>query len=463
MRLRLRTRIIVPFLIVALAATAAVAVIAVTAISSTLRSRVQARTTSMARVVSRSDFALNVAILKTVKEITGADVLAASRTGTILATTFAPEHQEIAARIAGGDGVAAALAAPAGESVGREMSCGEVPCYVTYQELSGRPDTVVAVVAELSEVTGSTSTIARGLALAVSVILIAVFFLSQIVTRRVTGPLERLVTFTREVTDSPDDTPARATTGTDEVGRLGTAFNEMLDRLRQSREALIRSEKLGLAGLLAARVAHDVRNPLSAMKMEAQLLQGRALDADDRASLAAILRDIATVESVVRDLLEVARPDPLRLEPADPNEVITGLLDHLAPQLAHRRITLSTRLSRPAPTLPLDTQRFGQALLNVIVNACDAMPGGGTLEVATRHDAGRFSIEVRDDGTGVDPAVASRVFDPFVSTKRDGVGLGLVNAKTVVESHGGTIQLEPRTPRGTIARVTLPSPTQAHG
>jgi signal transduction histidine kinase len=459
---RLRTRIIVPFLIVALAGTAAVGVVAVTAISNTLRARVQARTNSMARVVSRSDFALNVNILKTVKEITGADVLAVAPDGTILATTFASEKQEIADAIARHDRVRAALAAPGGAPVGVELTCGSVPCYVTYQQLSGRPDAIVAVVAELSEVTNATTAITRALALAVIVILLAVFLISQLVTRRVTAPLDQLVTFTRTVSDTPDTT-ARAGTGTDEVGRLGTAFNEMLDRLRQSREALVRSEKLGLAGLLAARVAHDIRNPLSSMKMEAQLLQRRATDSEDRASLAAILHDITTVEAVVRDLLEVARPDQLRREPTDPNTVIARLLDHLAPQLAHRRIELSTSLRAPATTLPLDAQRFGQALLNIIVNACDAMPGGGRLDVATSQNDGSFHIEIRDDGTGIDPAVADRVFDPFVSTKRDGVGLGLVNAKTVIESHGGTIELEPRSPRGTIARVTLPTSMPTHG
>jgi signal transduction histidine kinase len=462
LRLRLRTRLVVPFLIVALVATSAAAIVAVTAVSSTLRGRVQERTESMARVISRSDFALNPMILNTVKEISGADVMALSGNGTILASTFPPERQGIATAIASDEGLRSALASPKAEAVGRDLSCGSVPCHVTFQQLSGRPDAVVAVVAELSEVTSATNAITRALALAVVIILAAVFLVSQLVTRRVTAPLDRLVTFTRTVSEAPE-TDARARTGTDEVGRLGTAFNEMLDRLQQSRAALVRSEKLGLAGLLAARVAHDVRNPLSSMKMEAQLLQRRATGSEEQASLSAILHDITTVEAVVRDLLEVARPDQLRLEPADPNAVISAQLEHLAPQLAHRRIQLTTAFQEPAPNLALDTQRFGQALLNVIVNACDAMPGGGTLEVVTTHADGRFTFEVRDDGTGVDPAVADRVFDPFVTTKRDGVGLGLVNARSVVESHGGTIHLESRAPRGTIARIMLPTTAPAHG
>ncbi len=415
----------------------------------------------MARVVSRQDFALNTVILRTVKEITGADIVAIASNGAVLASTFPAERESIANAVAQSAGVASALSAPSGQQVGMDEECGSTPCYVTFQQLSGRPDAVVAVVAELSEVTSATTAITRALALAVAIILSAVFLVSHAVTRRVTAPLDRLVTFTRTVSDSPD-TKLRAVTGPDEIGRLGTAFNEMLDRLQQSREALIRSEKLGLAGLLAARVAHDVRNPLSSMKMEAQLLQQRATGDEERAALAAILHDITTVEAVVRDLLEVARPEELRLEPANPNDVIAGLLDHLALQLAHRRIRVETTLDGQTQRLQLDTQRFGQALLNLIVNACDAMPGGGTLEVATVNTDGQLTIEIRDDGTGIDPAVADRLFDPFVSTKRDGVGLGLVNARSVIENHGGSIRLESRAPRGTIARIMLPS-TPAHG
>jgi signal transduction histidine kinase len=453
--LRLRTRIVLPFLLISLVATSAAAVVAVSAISTTLRARVQARALSIAQVISRSEFALNAVILATVKQITGADVIAFSRDGSVLATTFPATRSETVLMVTHVDVAQTALESSGGEAIERELSCSGTPCQVTFQRLSTRPDTLVAVVVDLSEVTAVTTAVTRALAVAVVSIVIGVALVSVFFTRRVTAPIEQLVGFARTVSDAPETT-ARAITGADEVGRLGTAFNEMRDRLQQSREALVRSEKLGLAGLLAARVAHDIRNPLSAIKMQAQLLQSRVHGVDERTSLAAILHDITTVESVIRDLLDVARPEELRLAPADPNQVIRQLLDHLEPQLSHRQIHLVAQLSDSHTLLSLDTQRFGQALMNLIVNACDAMPGGGTLEVATRNGDDRFVVEVRDDGTGIDPAMADRVFDPFVSTKRDGVGLGLVNVKAVVESHGGTIRLQPRSPRGTIASIMLP-------
>jgi signal transduction histidine kinase len=293
--------------------------------------------------------------------------------------------------------------------------------------------------------------------LALSVIVVV----GQFVARRVSAPLDALVRFTHEVAVGGH---SRAPEGDDEFGHLGASFNDMLDRLEHSQEALVRSEKLGLAGLLAARVAHDIRNPLSSIKMQAQLLQKHLTSADDRTALAAMLHDIGTVEAVIRDLLELARPGALKLRAESLNDVVRDALDGVAPQLTYRKIRVATDLDADLPPVLLDADRFTQALLNVIVNAADAMINGGTLEVRTRRqDRSTVVLDVCDDGVGLDPSLVDRVFDPFVSTKRDGVGLGLVNTKAVVESHGGRVTLEPRATGGTRATISLPTGESANG
>jgi signal transduction histidine kinase len=237
----------------------------------------------------------------------------------------------------------------------------------------------------------------------------------------------------------------------------------MLERLERSQEALVRSEKLGLAGLFAARVAHDIRNPLSSIKMQTQLLRAKASDREDTATFNAVLRDINQVESVIRDLLELARPGEFMLEPASLNAVVRDGLQQLAPQFTHRRITVDSDLDDRVPPVRLDAGRFKQALLNVLVNASEAMPTGGRIAVASRATPdGGAELEICDDGVGVDPALIDKVFDPFVSSKRDGVGLGLVNAKAVVDGHGGAIRLTPRAPRGVRVTISLPR-VQDHG
>jgi two-component system sensor histidine kinase HydH len=172
-----------------------------------------------------------------------------------------------------------------------------------------------------------------------------------------------------------------------------------------------------------------------------------------------VLHDVDQVETVVRGMLELAKPGELQKRPTSLKELLEGILRQLAPQLAHRKIQVETDIGSDLPELGLDQQRFRQALLNLIFNAADAMPDGGTLRIsAVPTSQGRtVQLDVCDDGVGIDPAVAGRLFDAFVTTKRDGVGLGLLNTKAIVESHGGTIELTAREGRGTRARIELPA------
>ena len=203
------------------------------------------------------------------------------------------------------------------------------------------------------------------------------------------------------------------------MARLAQAFNDMLDRLEKSQEAVIRSEKLALAGFIAARVAHDIRNPLSSIKMQTQLLQSRLSDdPDDEATVTAVLHDIDQVESVIRDMLELARPSELRRERVAINAVVHDALKQLAAQFKHRKIAVDLRLGDDLPAVHVDAGRIKQVLLNVLVNASEALATGGTVVVTSaREDSSGVQVEVCDDGIGIEAAMIDRVFDPFVSTK----------------------------------------------
>jgi signal transduction histidine kinase len=290
---------------------------------------------------------------------------------------------------------------------------------------------------------------------------------SQFVARRVTQPISNIARFADNVT--APGVHDRAPSGDDEVGRLGAAFNEMLDRLEQTQAAAVRSEKLVLTGLFAARVAHDVRNPLSSIKLQTQLLQTQAPPGSDaRAMTDAMLLDIEQVEFVVANLLDLARPASLTLAPQDVNTLLDGVLRQVTPQCGHRHIAIVRDLSPGLPALQLDARRFTQALLNIVINAVEALRERGTLSVRSRlsPDHRAVIIEIDDDGVGLSREAAGRLFDPFVSTKPDGVGLGLVNARSAVESHGGAITLEARQPAGTRVTITLPvtaGPGGSHG
>lgn len=452
-RLRLHHRIVIPFAVVALVATSASAFLALTVISREFQSGVRTQLMNTADVITRTGFAFNPGILRSVKAITGADIITFEPGGAVVATTVDPSRTELITAVTTGPQAQEARAAGTGGIV-RDMSCGN-PCIVSYRAMDSRPDVIVAVVFETAATQAAIRAVSRAILLAALASLAVMILVSQLVALRVTAPIDDLVRFSQDVGQG---TSRRATEGDDDVGRLGRAFNQMLDRLDESKVAKVRNEKLALAGLFAARVAHDIRNPLASMKINAQMLESAVKnDAANAATVNAMLYDIGQVESVIRDLIELARPGELRLVPADINAVIRGVIRQLDARLTHRRVQTSLVLPDRLALVPLDTERFAQVLTNVFVNAVDAMPNGGMLTVSTRADGKDVVIEVDDDGVGIDPGMVTRVFDPFVSTKPEGVGLGLVNAKAVVQGHGGSISLTPRQPRGTRAKIVLPA------
>ena len=460
--LRLQHRIVIPFAIVGLAATLAVSFVALTVISRTFESRAISQVQNTASVISTSEFALNPGILRSVHQLTGADIITYTKQGAILATTLDERAERALIESVATAGAADEAYRSPGRVLVRSVQCA-APCFVAYTNVTTRPDTVLAVIAQSSDLIAASRALTRTILIAATVSVLVMVLVSQVVARRVTAPLDALVAFTRDV--SPSGSTQRAAVGDDEVGRLAAAFNDMLDRLDRSRDALVRSEKLALAGLMAARVAHDVRNPLSSMKIQAQLLGSCLGDrVQGRKLLDAVLRDILQLESVVRDLIELARPGELSRQPMSMDTVVDDVLQQLSAQLSYRKIAVHATMRKGLPLVDLDVGRFRQALLNLIGNAADAMPTGGTLTVSTAvaENGSALVLDICDDGIGIDPSIRDRLFDPFVSTKRDGVGLGLVNAKAVIESHGGTLELNARASKGTRARIVLPVSAAAY-
>lgn len=451
-RLRLQHRIVLPLVTAALLSTGAATWVGVRVTSTALRTRLESQLRSSASAVAWRDFASNPLILRSLSAVVGADVVTFGPSGEVVATSMdADDNPTVTAarRVV-------SVNRPRGtEPRTAEADCG-FPCLIAYREVEGPPGTVVALVADASPLALATRTVAVTMLVTAALSVIVLVLISQIVVRRVTAPLDQLVAFVRTL--GPDPKSGRAPVGRDEIGSLAEAFNGMLDRLDQSRAALVRSEKLGLAGLFAARVAHDIRNPLSSVRMQTQLLQSKLdQDPEDRESLSSMLRDIDQVESVVRDLMELSNPGDVKPRPESLNDVVQEALDQLSHQLAYRKITVERSLADGLPPILIDRARLKQALVNVLVNGSEAMHTGGLMAVTTgRGDDSSLWVRICDDGVGVDPAVLDRVFDPFVSTKPEGVGLGLVNVKAVVEGHGGRIRLERRDPRGTSVLITLP-------
>ncbi|MFO0974418.1 MAG: ATP-binding protein [Phycisphaerae bacterium] len=236
-----------------------------------------------------------------------------------------------------------------------------------------------------------------------------------------------------------------------EVGRL----NEEL--ARKNRE-LARRERLAALGQLAAGLAHEVRNPLGGIALYASMLEG---DVRERPAELGLVRKIShgvrTLDRLVGEILEFAQEDVLERGPGRAGEVLAEALETAAAWTAGRKISLL--LSPGAVDVPLygDVARLRRALVNILINAVQAVGEAGTVWVAARSDeAGACVFEVRDSGPGIPGDVLERVFDPFFTTRASGTGLGLAIVHRIVEAHGGSIRVGNRAEGGAEFTIRIP-------
>jgi two-component system, NtrC family, sensor kinase len=246
------------------------------------------------------------------------------------------------------------------------------------------------------------------------------------------------------------------------TARLRAANRELLEtaqRLFAARRELARSQRLALAGQMAASVAHQVGTPLNVISGYVQMLRAKQVDGSpDAERLRTIQEQIDRVTAIVQSLLDQTRRPALALGPLDPGELLEGLAELVRPSLVGRGIELGLEVAPHLPAVGADRVQLEQALLNLVSNAVDAMPEGGRLSLAARPDGDGVALVVGDTGAGIPLDDLSRVFEPLYTTKPPGkgTGLGLPILREVVESHGGTVRLESRAGEGTNAVVSLP-------
>ncbi|MBI5480902.1 MAG: HAMP domain-containing protein [Deltaproteobacteria bacterium] len=243
----------------------------------------------------------------------------------------------------------------------------------------------------------------------------------------------------------------------DEIGALGREFNSMAAALQEREQRLIRSERLAAIGRMAAHIAHEVRNPLSSIGLNAELLEEELQQQPDGARLCrAIQHEVDRLNALTQEYLRFARLPQPKLERQDLRPALTSLLDFIREDARARGVTVVAQLPDSLPSLDLDEGQLRQALLNLCRNAVEAMSGGGTLTVRVAAAGERLEISVADTGAGIAAEHLPRVFEPFFSTKEHGTGLGLALTQHIVAAHGGTISIDSTPGRGTEFVVRLP-------
>lgn len=290
--------------------------------------------------------------------------------------------------------------------------------------------------------------------LAVTVAIAAL--LAMRISAHTARPIQSLTAYARAL-ERDLDTPAQVIRGVSEVEELSHAFNRTLDELRASRAQLVRASKLAAAGEMAAKLAHEVRTPLGIIRSSAQLINRQGgLDARGHEMMSYMINEVDRINELVTGLLDSARARVPQLEPLVLADVVRQVLDMLHDKFESRGIVVESALDAVPSSLRGDRAQLVQVLLNLLMNASQALEHGGHIRVAIEPCDGGLCLRVEDDGPGIPVEQRETVFEPFVSHRAGGIGLGLPVVREIVNLHGGSISIGSGSLGGACVTVQLP-------
>jgi len=247
------------------------------------------------------------------------------------------------------------------------------------------------------------------------------------------------------------------------VVKRGEAIIEQraLERL-MLKEKLGRAEHLSRLGEMVAAVSHEIRNPLGIIRSSAALLQKKIAPADPANGLAGIIHEESgRLNDIITDFLDYARPKNPDIHPVRLESILEKNIEFLGPQLREAGVEVACVCAPDMPPVPADATMLYQTFLNLLINAIQAMPAGGTIQGTVRQEGDRAVVLIDDQGQGIPEDLLQKVWDPFFTTKEKGTGLGLVIVRNIVEAHGGSIALENRNGGGLRATIELPLAAKA--
>jgi len=285
------------------------------------------------------------------------------------------------------------------------------------------------------------------------------FVVAAVLTRRVTHSLVGLSEAATAVASGHLDKRVVASEN-DEIGRLGMAFNSMTESLQRTLAALSERQAIAAVGEFASALAHEIRNPLSAIRLNLQYVEERVADARLLEAIRNALRDIVRLDTTVAGALRLARTGRMPMTSVALGPIVASAARAALPDPARRGVTLELagNGSSDGTYVTGNAAALEQLLLNLLLNAADATPSGGRIGVDIGTDREHVTIDVWDTGSGLAPDAAARAFEPFFTTKAEGTGLGLSIAKRIVDAHHGHIALHSRQSIGRRVRPRVAVP-----
>ena len=348
----------------------------------------------------------------------------------------------------------------------RELSCATSDFAVSAIPLFGRDNELLAILeiqnsrAELLALKKSIQNAA--ISVGTAGVLLGLM-LSFWTASRVVQPLRALASSVRQVAGGKWDTRAAASSR-DEIGQLAGDFNHMTEQLVEQRDRMIQAERVAAWRELARRLAHELKNPLFPLQITIENLQRARQNSPDqfeevfRESTSTLLAELTNLKIIIGRFSDFAKMPAPHFEPVDVNEIVRDVVKLFDPQMhapERPRVTPQLDLESGLPAIQADSEMLRRALRNLVLNALDAMPNGGTLTVRTHHHDGKLALEVSDTGEGLTPEECERLFTPYYTTKHHGTGLGLAIVQSVVSDHHGTITVTSESGEGATFRIEL--------
>jgi signal transduction histidine kinase len=303
--------------------------------------------------------------------------------------------------------------------------------------------------------------LATWLLISLTVVTLLIGLAMAIYARRMLLPLGQVTERAKAVARG-DLKPRPAVVSNDEIGELAATFEGMVSAIARANDQLVAAERLATIGKMAAHVTHEIRNPLSSIALNLELLEEELPSSAEEANslLRAIRAEVERLSGLSEQYLSVARQRAQELRPEKLGELVEEACEFVRRELSQAGASLKFTNQAGDRVLRVDEAQIRQALLNLLRNAREAMPQGGQVEVSLQSSAdGGIDLTVDDEGVGMPAATRERLFEPFFTTKQHGTGLGLAITRQIAEAHGGHVRVEPREPKGTrIVMHLAPSP-----
>lgn len=290
---------------------------------------------------------------------------------------------------------------------------------------------------------------------------------ATLLAKRITDPIKKLVDGTVKISKG-DFSQKIDIDSQDEIGNLAWSFNEMSRQLQLAKKRmevaskkLIQAEKLASIGRVSASIAHEIRNPLTSVKLNIQkLLEGNRLDKIERDHLDISQEGIGQIENFIKEMLNFTRVSELNLNRFSIEQIMDESIKMMADSLELKKAVLGKDYQEGLPQLWVDGDRLRQVFLNILRNACEAIDEEGKINISISLLEERLGksirIEIFDDGCGIPEKDWENIFEPFYTTKSSGIGLGLANARKIVEQHKGSIRIKKKEGRGANFDIIIP-------